>query len=56
MAVLDDELHCGILDMHVGHLPFKLGASHDGWGKNHSKVLGRHLVIVSNLEFVGMVG
>ena len=42
-VVFNQELDGGVLRVHINHLPLEAGVSHDGWGKDNSKILGSHL-------------
>ena len=44
--MLDDELHGGVLGVHVGHLTLETVVAHDCWRENNSQVLGSHLNVV----------
>ena len=43
MAVLDNELNCIVLGVHIRHLSFNVHVSHDSRGKNHGQVARCHL-------------
>lgn len=49
VTVFNDELHCDILGVHVGHLFLQAQVSHDSRRKDDCKVLGRHLECVSSM-------
>lgn len=42
-TVVDDELNCEILGVHIGHFPLDGGGPHDGRRKDDGQVLGCHL-------------
>jgi hypothetical protein len=47
MAVLDDELHCVVLGVHIGHFAFKASISHNSRSKDDGEILRCHLRSIS---------
>lgn len=47
VAVFNDELHCNVLGVHVGHFALDAFVSHDRGSEHDGQVLGGHLGVVS---------
>ncbi len=47
MTVLDDELNCVVLGVHISHFSLEAVITHNRWREDDSKIFGRHLIHVS---------